>query len=144
MKKISVIFWSATGNTKMMAEALAEGAESKGAEVVLLSVDKADIEDVLSSDAIALGCPSMGAEVLEEDEMEPFVVKLEKQCDRLKNKPMGLFGSYDWGDGQWMFDWEDRMKSAGVKLVSEGLRIQNTPDSEGLEACRSLGATLAT
>jgi flavodoxin I len=97
MKKISVIYWSGTGNTQEMAVAVAEGAKAEGAEVNIVSVDKAAKEDVLNADAVALGCPAMGCEVLEEAEMEPFVVMIEKE--RLEGKPIALFGSFDWGDG---------------------------------------------
>lgn len=144
MKKVSIVYWSGTGNTKMMAEAIAEGARTGETDVSIFSVDKAELSEVLSADCIALGCPSMGAEVLEEDEMEPFVTKLEKHTDLLRGKPLALFGSFDWGDGQWMFEWEDRMKNAGVKLVSSGLQINNTPDSEGLNDCKKLGILLAS
>ncbi len=142
MKKITVIYWSGTGNTQKMAVAIAEGAKSEGVEVNLLSVDKAKREDVLNADAVALGCACMGCEVLEEDEMEPFVAGLEKE--KLEGKKMALFGSYDWGDGQWMADWEERMKQAGVNLIEEGLKIQNTPDDEGVDACKKLGEKLAS
>lgn len=142
MKKIAVIYWSGTGNTEKMAQALAEGAREEGAEIDVLSVDKANIGDTVKADAIALGCPSMGSEVLEEGEMEPFVTELEKET--LSGKPLALFGSYDWGDGQWMSDWEERMRRTGANLVDEGLRVQNTPDDEGLEQCRALGMRLAS
>jgi flavodoxin short chain len=141
MKNISVIYWSATGNTEKMALAVADGARDGGNSVKVFEVSKASKDDVLKADAVALGCPSMGAEVLEEEEMEPFVQSLESE--NLKDKPMVLFGSYDWGDGQWMREWDERMKNLGVKLVDEGLIIQNTPDAEGLEKCRQLGAKLA-
>ena len=140
VKNILIVYWSATGNTEKMAMVIAEGANIEGNKVKVIEVAKASKDDVLKADAVALGCPSMGAEVLEEDEMEPFVVSLESE--NLKNKPMALFGSYDWGDGQWMREWEDRMKKLGVKLVDEGLIIQNTPDEEALIKCRQLGAKL--
>lgn len=142
MKKVSIVYWSGTGNTQEMAEAVAAGAEAGGAEVKVLSVDKVNIEELLSSDAIALGCPSMGAEELEDQEMEPFVAELEKES--LTGKPLALFGSYDWGDGQWMDEWEERMKKTGVNLVDDGLKINDAPDDAGLEACRDLGKRLAS
>jgi len=99
MKKITIIYWSGTGNTQKIAVSVAEGAKLESTEVNLFSVNKAKIEDVLNSDAIALGCPSMGNEELEEFEMEPFVKGIEKE--NLKGKSIALFGSYDWGDGQY-------------------------------------------
>ena len=141
MKNIAIIYWSATGNTQAMAEAIAEGAQKSGVSIQLLEVGNASKEDVLKADAVALGCPSMGAEELEEEEMEPFVAALESE--ELKGKPMILFGSYDWGDGQWMRDWAQRMSSLGVLLVEDGLILQNTPDDEGLKRCVELGEKLA-
>ena len=142
MKNIVVIYWSGTGNTEMMADAVAEGVKAHGANVRILPVGKASVEDVLNADAVALGCPSMGCEVLEEEEMEPFVSQVEKH--KLEGKPLALFGSYDWGDGQWMREWEERMKKTGVNLVAEGLIVQNTPDEEGSKLCRALGSKLAS
>lgn len=141
MKKIAVIYWSGTGNTEMMAKAVTEGASSAGAEVKLIPVSQASKDDVLTADAVAFGCPSMGCEVLEESEMEPFITMIEKE--NIAKKPLALFGSYDWGDGQWMREWEDRMKNAGVTMVDDGLIVNSTPDDAGLTACRDLGKKLA-
>lgn len=141
MKQVTVIYWSGSGNTRMMAKAISEGARSAGASVTLLDVSEATIEQTLSAEALALGCPSMGCEVLEEDVMEPFVAILEKH--NLAGKPLALFGSYDWGDGQWMRDWETRMASTNALLFSEGLILQNTPDASGMALCRDLGLRLA-
>ena len=140
MKTVSVIYWSGTGNTKVMAEAIATGAKEANAEVLLLSVEEASVEHVVNADAIALGCPSMGAEVLAEAEMEPFVSLIE---GKVKEKPMALFGSYGWGNGEWMEDWVQRMSLAGAKVIDAGLIAQNTPDSSSLEACNGLGRRLA-
>lgn len=142
MKKISIIYWSGTGNTQKMAEAIADGAKNDGNEVKLLSVDSAKKEDVLNSDVIAFGCPSMGCEELEESEMEPFISEMENE--NISGKKVALFGSYGWGDGQWMRDWEDRMKTAGVNLITEGLIINNTPDDVGIKLCRELGKKLSS
>ncbi len=139
MQEVVVIYWSGTGNTEMMAEAIVEGAKDQNI-VRLINVDQATIDDVSNADAVALGCPSMGAEVLEEETMEPFVESLQKVD--FNNKALALFGSYDWGDGQWMFEWEERMENYGAKLVDQGLIIHLTPDQEGLEKCRELGRKL--
>ncbi len=141
MKNISVIYWSGTGNTQQMALAVAEGAKGGNTQVQVKEVANTTLQDVETSDAVALGCPSMGSEVLEESEMEPFVQSLEAL--NLKGKPMILFGSFDWGDGQWMADWEERMTALGVNLVSDGLKVHNTPDEIGLKLCRDLGNKLA-
>lgn len=140
MKKIAVIYWSGTGNTEQMAEALATGAKGSAVEVKVLAVDDATVEDVLLADALALGCPAMGNEVLEEGSMEPFVESLEGKNHGI---PIVLFGSYDWGNGEWMREWEKRMTGQGFNLLAEGLTVQNTPDEEGLDVCRALGAKLA-
>lgn len=139
MKKVYVIYWSGTGNTEQMAEGVAEGAKAAGADVELVNVSHANIDMVKNCDALAMGCPSMGAEVLEETEMEPFVEEVE---EFIKDKPLALFGSYGWGDGEWMQDWCERMEENGAILVDEGLIINETPDEEGIEDCRELGAKL--
>lgn len=104
MSKMSVIYWSQTGNTEAMARAVAEGAQAAGAEVKVLEVSQASGSDVQDCDLLALGCPAMGAEVLEESEFEPFFESIEGS---LSGKKVALFGSYGWGDGQWMRDWWD-------------------------------------
>lgn len=140
MKKITVVYWSGTGNTQTMAEAVAEGIVSQGANASILSVDKAAKQNVIDSDAFALGCPAMGDEVLEESEMEPFMISLEGE--KLAGKPVALFGSYDWGSGQWMRDWEERLKNTGASLVADGLTVQGLPDDAVLAECRELGKKL--
>lgn len=142
MSKISIVYWSQTGNTEAMANAIGEGIISAGKEVEIVEVTNVAVEDLKEANVIALGCPAMGDEVLDEGDMEPFVTEFAKFAD---GKQIALFGSYDWGDGQWMRDWEERMKSAGATIVGgEGIICQNTPDDTGLDACRSLGKQLAS
>ena len=141
MDKIYVVFWTQGGNTQAMAEAIGEGirAAGKGAEVVF--VTGADIEALKAAPKFALGCPAMGAEVLEEAEMEPFVCDVEGFAS---GKKIALFGSYGWGDGEWMRDWTTRMEAAGATVLNgEGLICHETPDEDGLNACRELGRQLA-
>ena len=141
MSKVAVIYWSGTGNTKMMAEAVSEGAKNAGAEVSLLNVSETNAAEAASFDVLALGCPAMGGEVLEEMEFEPFFTELES---KLSGKKVALFGSYGWGDGQWMRDWQERTSLAGAEIISgEGLILIETPDESGLEQCRELGKQLA-
>lgn len=138
---VSIVYWSGTGNTQVMAEAVAEGIRLAGAEANVLEVADADAAALASEDAFALGCPSMGAEQLEETEMEPFVETLEPL---VSGKKILLFGSYGWGDGEWMRDWADRMKNAGAVLVrAEGVIANEAPDNEALEECRAAGKDLA-
>lgn len=140
MSKMAVIYWSQTGNTKAMAEAIAQGAQSAGAAVDLKDVTEISVNEALEYDLLALGCPAMGAEVLEEIDFEPFFAELEK---RLSGKSVALFGSYGWGDGQWMRDWVKRTEASGARLYDEGLMINEMPDADGLEQCRQFGAGFA-
>ena len=138
---VSVVYWSGTGNTQAMAEAVAEGIREGGAEAVLLEVGNADAAALAGENAFALGCPSMGAEQLEESEMEPFVETLEPL---VSGERILLFGSYGWGDGEWMRDWAERMKNAGAALIrEEGLIANEAPHDEALEECRAAGKELA-
>lgn len=141
MDKIYVVYWSQTGNTEAMAEAVARGIRSEGKESAVVEVGSISPEELKEEAVFALGCPAMGAEVLEESEMEPFVETLETF---VKGKTAGLFGSYGWGDGEWMRDWEARMQQAGANVIGgEGVICQETPDQEALEKCEELGKNLA-
>lgn len=138
---VPVVYWSGTGNTRAMAGAIAEGIRSAGAEPILMEVADADVAVLVSEDVFALGCPSMGAEQLEETEMEPFVESLEPF---VSGKKILLFGSYGWGDGEWMRDWAERMRNAGAVLIrDEGVITNESPDEEALEECRAAGKELA-
>ena len=141
MDKVIVAYWSQTGNTAAMAAAVGEGITEAGKEAVVTDIPSVSMDDLKESSAFALGCPAMGAEVLEEGEMEPFVTEVEAFA---AGKKIGLFGSYGWGDGQWMRDWEDRMKAAGATVVGgEGVICQETPDDDALANCKALGKELA-
>ena len=140
MSKMAVIYWSMTGNTQAMAEAIADGAREAGAQADLFSVDQVTVDQALEYDKLALGCPAMGAEVLEEAEFEPFFTALE---GRLGGKRVALFGSYGWGDGEWMRTWEATCREDGANLVSEGVICNEAPDGEAEAACQALGKALA-
>ena len=141
MDKVYIIFWTQGGNTGAMAQAIGDGVQAAGKEPVFLSPSEADINELKELPGFAMGCPAMGAEVLEEAEMEPFVAEVEGFAS---GKKIALFGSYGWGDGEWMRDWEARMQSAGAELVGgAGLMCHETPDAEGLEECKELGRQLA-
>ena len=139
MKKIAVIYWSGTGNTQAMAQAVADGAKHDGADVVLLEASAASAADIATADAVAFGCPSMGAEELEETIMEPLVAECESA---LSGKSLALFGSYGWGNGEWMQEWESRMQKAGAQIVAEGLIVNGAPDATSLAQCEALGRQL--
>ena len=141
MDKINVVFWTQGGNTQAMAEAIAQGIREAGKEAEVVFVTGANVEELKAAPKFALGCPAMGAEVLEESEMEPFVCDVEGFAS---GKKIALFGSYGWGDGEWMRDWTARMEAAGaIVLNGEGLICQETPDEDALAECRALGKQLA-
>jgi flavodoxin short chain len=141
MKKIFITYWSGSGNTEAMAKSVAKGASENGGEVVIKSVDSASIDLVKGADALAFGSPAMGDEVLEEGEMEPFIASLGSAD--LQGKKLGLFGSYDWGDGLWMRNWVERMKGLGAAVDGEGIIAQLEPSEEAHKACYELGKRLA-
>ncbi|MCI6435731.1 MAG: flavodoxin [Clostridiales bacterium] len=140
MSKIAIVYWSGTGNTEVMANAVAEGAKNAGAEISMFTATEFSADRVTDFDAIAFGCPAMDSEVLEEDEFEPMF----RECEsKLSGKKIALFGSYGWGDGEWMRTWEETCRGDGAELVCESVICQETPDTEAEENCRSLGAALA-
>lgn len=140
MSKVAVVYWSGTGNTEAMAAFVAEGAKGKGADAVLLTSSEFDVSMMDSYDAVAFGCPSMGSEQLEESEFEPMFTSCEA---KLGGKKIALFGSYGWGDGEWMRNWEETCQSDGAVLVCESVICNNAPDDEAAENCKALGAALA-
>ena len=141
MSKIAIVFWSGTGNTEAMANYIAEGVRAAGSEVELFGPDDFTAGQLDAFSAVAFGCPAMGSEVLEEDVFEPMFAALESS---LRGKNIALFGSYGWGDGEWMRDWRDRCKNAGANLLEEnGLIVNEAPDADGETACKELGKKLA-
>lgn len=140
MAKTAVIYWSGTGNTQEMANAVFEGAKAADADSALFAVSETDAASAATYDVLLLGCPAMGAEVLEEDEFEPFFTELES---KLAGKKVGLFGSYGWGDGEWMRTWEEDCGTAGINRVADSVICCEAPDDEALAACRALGRKLA-
>lgn len=139
MSKIAVVYWSGTGNTEAMAMAVCEGIKEKGAEAVMLTAAEFDVSVIDSFDAIAFGCPSMGTEQLEESEFEPMFGLCES---KLKSKKIALFGSYGWGDGEWMRNWEETCISDGAVLVCDSVICNNAPDDDAIVDCKALGAAL--
>ena len=139
MSKVAVVYWSGTGNTEEMANAVLSGIQAAGGEGSLITAADFDAVQVADFDAIAFGCPSMGSEQLEEDEFEPMFSACES---KLGGKNIALFGSYGWGDGEWMRNWEDTCKDAGANLVCESVICCEAPDDEGVESCKALGKAL--
>ena len=139
MSKVAVVYWSGTGNTEAMAMAVAEGAKGKGAEVSVITAAEFSPEQVGEYSAIAFGCPSMGSEELEESEFAPMFEGCEP---KLKGKKIALFGSYGWGDGEWMRTWEETCRGDGAELVCEPVICNEAPDEDALSACQALGKAL--
>lgn len=140
MSKVAVVYWSGTGNTEMMANEVAEGAKAAGAEVSVFTPDTFSADKMDEFDAVAFGCPAMGAEELEDTEFEPMF----NDCRaKLSGKKIALFGSYGWGDGEWMRTWAEDCEGAGCNLVSEPVICNEAPDDAAAESCRALGSALA-
>lgn len=140
MKKVAVVFWSGTGNTEEMAKAVVSGAQGAGASASKYTATEFSDSLVDGFDAIAFGCPAMGSESLEDSEFEPM---FEGVKGKLSGKSIALFGSYGWGDGEWMRNWEDDCKAAGAVLAVDSVICNDAPDEDALAACKALGAALA-
>ena len=141
MSKTAIIYWSGTGNTEAMANAIFDGAKEVNADTKLFSVDQITADEAKDYNNLILGCPAMGAEELEEGEFEPFFAELEVN---LSCKNVALFGSYGWGDGEWMREWEKRVTDAGAKLANESVIVNDSPDEDAVTACNGLGKIVAT
>ena len=140
MSKIAVVYWSGTGNTQAMAEAVLAGAKEAGAEAELFTSAEFAPDSIGDYDAIAFGCPSMGSEQLEESEFEPMFTDCEA---KLSGKKIALFGSYGWGAGEWMRNWEQTCTDDGAVLVCDSVICNEAPDDDAVEACKALGKALA-
>ena len=140
MSKIAVVYWSGTGNTEVMAEAVAGRLKQKSFEVDLLFANSFGEDDLEKYDGFAFGCPAMGSEVLEEDVFEPMFESVESS---LGNKPVVIFGSYEWNEGEWMTDWQERCKDHEINLVADGLAVYGYPEDDDVEKCQDLAEALA-
>ena len=140
MSKVAIVYWSGTGNTEAMANKVEEGAKGAGAEVDVFTASDFSADKVDQYDGIAFGCPSMGSEQLEDSEFEPMFTECEA---KLSGKKVVLFGSYGWGDGEWMRNWQDQVESDGANLVAEPVICNNEPDDEADANCLSLGEAIA-
>ena len=134
MNKVCVVYWSGTGHTQAMAEQVAKAAEG-----TLLTAGEFTPDMGEMFEAIAFGCPAMGAEVLEEEEFQPM---FDACLPKLAGKKIALFGSYGWGDGEWMRNWEEECTAAGAQLVCESVICQDDPDASALSDCENLGNAL--
>ena len=139
--KIAVVYWSSTGNTETMAQAVQEGAKHAGAEAELFTAAEFDGGKMDEFDAVAFGCPAMGAEELEDGEFAPMFETCES---KLSGKKIALFGSYGWGDGEWMRAWEDDCRAAGLTLACDSVICCDAPDEDTLASCAEVGKALAS
>ena len=140
MSKVAVVYWSGTGNTEKMANKVVEGAKEGGASADLFTAAEFSAEKMDSYEAVAFGCPSMGAEQLEDSEFEPMFIECEV---KLKGKKIALFGSYGWGDGEWMRNWEEKFRDCGAQLVCDCVICNDAPDADAEAACIAMGKALA-
>lgn len=138
MAKIAIVYWSGTGNTEIMAQKIGEGAKEKS-QVEIFTASEFNVDKVVDFDIIAFGCPSMGAEVLEESEFEPM---FESCKSKLGGKKIALFGSYGWGDGEWMRNWEEDVNNSGAIIICESLILNESPDAVGEKMCLEFGLEL--
>ena len=139
MAKVLVVYVTTTGNTEKMANIIADAAKGVGADVTLKTVGETKVDELAGYDVVAFGSPAMGAEVLEEAEMEPFFSEAE---GKISGKKVAVFGSYDWGDGEWLRTWEDRCKAAGADVVA-AVKAHLEPDDDAVNECKAFGAKLA-
>ena len=139
MAKVLVVYVTTTGNTEKMANIIADAAKGAGADVTLKTVGETKVDELAGYDVVAFGSPAMGAEVLEEAEMEPFFSEAE---GKISGKKVAVFGSYDWGDGEWLRTWEDRCKAAGAEVVAT-VKAHLEPDDDAVAECKAFGAKLA-
>lgn len=139
MSKVAVVYWSGSGNTEAMADKVAEGAKAAGAEVEVISADDFAGTDIEGVDGVAFGCPAMGDEELEDSVFQPVFEACEP---KLAGKKVALFGSYGWGDGEWMRSWEEKCKNDGVVLAADSVICNEEPDDEAQAACIELGKAI--
>lgn len=139
MSKVAIVYWSGTGNTEAMANKVAEGAKAAGAEVEVISADDFDGTDISGFDGVAFGCPAMGDEELEDSVFQPVFEACEA---KLAGKKVALFGSYGWGDGEWMRSWEEKCQNDGVALAVDSVICNEDPDDEAQAACIELGKAI--
>lgn len=141
MAQVVVAYWSGSGNTEAMASMVAKGVEAAGGTAKVVAIDDFNASELAHEAVFALGCPAMGDEVLEETIVEPFVAEVEKFAS---GKKIGLFGSYGWGDGEWMRNWVDQMKNAGAEVLGgEDAICVESPDDEAEAKLIELGKKLA-
>lgn len=139
MSKVAVIYWSGTGNTEQMANAIADRLKEKQIDLDIYQASDFDESKLADYDGFAFGSPAMGDESLEESEFEPMFESVE---GKLENKAVIIFGSYEWNEGQWMLDWQERCKDNGINLAANGLAVYDSPSEEDIRSCQNLADKL--
>ncbi len=127
--KVNIVYWTGSGNTLMIADALYQGAEDGGHTVNSVYVNDMSAEDFAKADILCLGCPAMSGEDIEEYEFRPYYEDLKPY---LEGKKVILFGSFDWGEGEWMQKWTAETKDVGADVI-HSLAYQWTPEQEQLD-----------
>lgn len=142
--KTTIIYWSSTGNTEKMAQLIGKGLTEIAVDVAIKQVSESSCQDIEDSDIVLLGCSAMGVEEIDTSEMEPFI---KTNGEAFVNKKVALFGSYGWGDGEWMQDWETMMSDLGASIEVDSLTVNEMPvgDSElnCIEFGKDIGRKLA-
>lgn len=137
---MKIIYWSGTGNTEAMANLILEGVKEAGAVGELINISTTDVDSIANEEVVVLGCPCMGDEELEDGEFLPFLESIEGD---LNGKKVALFGSYGWGAGEWMENFEEKIKDLGASLQLESLIVNYTPEGEDENRCREYGKQIA-
>lgn len=137
---MKIIYWTGTGNTGAMATLIGKGINEVGEEAELINISSNKVNSLKDEECIVLGCPSMGAEELEDGEFEPF---LEEIGAELRGKKVFLFGSYGWGNGEWMEAFEDRILDLGGILPLDSVTVNYVPEGESEELCIEYGRKIA-
>ncbi|BEU86639.1 flavodoxin [Selenomonas sp. TAMA-11512] len=140
MAKAAVVFWSGTGNTEAMANAVVEGVKKGGAEVELIRVGDFSADRIADYAGVLFGCPACGTEELDDTEFEPFFAEAEGKLSGVK---VGLFGSYGWGGGAFMETWAERTEAAGANMVADSVTCETEPDAAAIAQCEALGEAMA-
>ena len=141
MNKISLVYYSATGNTEQMAKAIEEGIVEAGGKVTVYKASEMNKEDILSSDVIVMGSSATGAEVIDENDMLPF---MEEAGDKFKGKKVYIFGSYGWGGGEYADNWKTQLEGFGAKIVAMPILANENPSDDELAQLKEIGKKLVT
>lgn len=125
--KVSIAYYSETGNTQQLADILANSLSDLGAEVYKAAVSDVENEQFLSGDLLIFATPASGAEEIDQLEMQAFIDDIASQ---LSGRKIFLCGTYGWGDGEYMQAWSEAMQNLGCELVHEPFVCLEAPDED--------------